>query len=177
MESDTFIERELFSIALLNLKNLGDSEDDFYCQGVTEGIINDLMKIADIRIPEIGVILKYHNSDLPATEIARRLQVQYLAEGTILKRDDTIKLSLQMLDTISGITKVNINIEEKINNINILKGKIVSAILDEFSIQIPKHVRQNLQRKMTENNTAYELFLNARHLFNTMASGTDLNRA
>ena len=80
------------------------------------------MKIADIRIPEIGGILKYHNSDLPATEIARRLQVQYLAEGTILKRDDTIKLSLQMLDTVSGITKVNINIEENANNINILKN-------------------------------------------------------
>ena len=53
VESDTFIERELYSIALLNLKNLGDSKDDFYCQGVTEGIINDLMKIAEIRIPEI----------------------------------------------------------------------------------------------------------------------------
>ena len=177
VESDTFIERELYSIALLNLKNLGDSKDDFYCQGVTEGIINDLMKIADIRIPEIGGILKYHNSDLPATEIARRLQVQYLAEGTILKRDDTIKLSLQMLDTVSGITTVNINIEEKINNINILKGKIVSAILDEFSIEIPKHVRQNLQRKMTENNVAYEKFLKGRHLFNKMASPSDLNYA
>ena len=177
VESDTFIERELFSIALLNLKNLGDFKDDFYCQGVTEGIIDDLIKIAEIRVPEIEGILKYHDSDLPATEIARRLQVQYLAEGTILKRDDTIKLSLQMLDTVSGITKVNINIEQNANNINILKGRIVSAILDEFSIQIPKHVRQNLQRKMTENNVAYEKFLKGRHLFNKMASPSDLNYA
>jgi len=177
VESDTFIERELYSIALLNLKNLGDSTDDFYCQGVTEGIIDDLQKIAEIRVPEIGGILKYHNSDLPATEIARRLQVQYLTEGTILKRDDTIKLSLQMMDTVSGITKVNINIEENANNINILKGKIVSAILDEFSIQIPKHVRQNLQRKMTENNMAFEKFLKGKHLFNKMASLSDVNYA
>ena len=56
----------------------GDVKDEFVCRGITQDIVNDLTKINTFRIPSAIEIDQYKDTELPLSEVARRMQVATL---------------------------------------------------------------------------------------------------
>ena len=78
VDMETYNPLDVYAIGVLYFKNLGDVKDEFVCRGITQDIVNDLTKINTFRIPSAIEIDQYKDTELPLSEVARRMQVEYM---------------------------------------------------------------------------------------------------
>jgi len=93
-------EEEVFrSLAVLPLKNLtGDPEQDYYVNGLQDILITELSRIRELRVTSRQSTIRYRNSELPTTDIARELGVDAIVEGSLLREGNRIELTVQLID-------------------------------------------------------------------------------
>jgi TolB-like protein len=87
------------SIAVLPFKN--DSTNDssaYFINGIMEEILNDLSKVADMKVLSRTSVEPYRNTIKSIAEIAKELNVVYILEGTGQKYGNNIRLRVQLMD-------------------------------------------------------------------------------
>jgi DNA-binding winged helix-turn-helix (wHTH) protein len=73
------------SIAVLPLENLsGDSNQDYFADGMTDQLITDLGQIGALRVISRTSIMRYRGTRKPLPEIGRELNADAIVEGTVL---------------------------------------------------------------------------------------------
>ena len=88
-----------YSIAVLPLRNLsGDAEQDYLSDGMTHALITDLAKNEHMRVISMTSSLAYKDVDMPIAEIAKELGVDYVIEGSVLKVDDRVRITAQLIE-------------------------------------------------------------------------------
>jgi len=91
------------SIVVLPFDNMsGDPKEDYFSDGITEQIITTLS-----RYPRLFVIARqsaFRYKDKPANiqKVAEDLGVQYVLKGGVQKSDDRVRITVQLIDAISG---------------------------------------------------------------------------
>ena len=153
------IQENIYPIALLYLDNLGKEEEDFFAYSITENLINDLKKIENIRIPSINNVQKFNHTDFPDSEIGRRLKVDKIIKGNIIKKEDKCQIHLEMIDLIKGESIWEHKWNGNSNYTNILNGEMVTGILETLNIEIPDYIKQYFTLNKTENALAYDNYL------------------
>ena len=87
------------SLAVLPLNNLtGDTEQDYYVDGLQDLLITELSQLLDLRVTSLQSTKRYRNSELPTTDIARELGVDALIEGSLLRQGSKIEVTIQLID-------------------------------------------------------------------------------
>jgi len=163
---------KIVPIAVTYLKNMGSSDDEFFCYGITEDLILDLSKVNRIKIPLLNKIIKYKDDDVDEIKIAKKLNVHYLIAGNIMKMGDNFRLSLQLID---GVKNKNIWTESWESNINEqgLRSKVVAKILESVNVEVPESLASSLKKDEAIVPEAYELFIKARYLSSKSTSRVD----
>jgi len=97
------------SLAMLPFRNLtGKEENDWLVTGQYETLLNELSKLSaasPLRVISRGTVNTLKNYEMSAAEIARKIEVNYLVEGSLLSYGDSIMLQLRL---------VNVYPEEKV---------------------------------------------------------------
>ena len=87
------------SLAVLPLHNLtGDTEQDYYVDGLQDLLISELAQLSGLRVTSRQSTIRYRGSQLPATDIANELGVDALVEGSLLREGSKIEVSIQLID-------------------------------------------------------------------------------
>ncbi|MDJ0793071.1 MAG: winged helix-turn-helix domain-containing protein [Woeseiaceae bacterium] len=87
------------SLAVLPLHNLtGDTEQDYYVDGLQDLLISELAQLSGLRVTSRQSTIRYRGSQLPATDIAKELGVDALVEGSLLREGSKIEVSIQLID-------------------------------------------------------------------------------
>ena len=87
------------SLAVLPLNNLtGDSDQDYFVDGLQHILVTELSQIPGLRVTSRQSTIRYQNSDLPTTDIARELGVDAIVEGSLLREGTRIELTVQLID-------------------------------------------------------------------------------
>ena len=87
------------SLAVLPLNNLtGDPEQNYYVDGLQDILITELSRIRELRVTSRQSTIRYRNSELPTTDIARELGVDAIVEGSLLREGNRIELTVQLID-------------------------------------------------------------------------------
>ena len=159
----TYEESQIRSIAILYLDNLGSAEDEMLCHSISDKMIEDLKKVSSIRSPSFDTVQKFRNSDLPLSEIARRLNVENIVSGSVLKSDDKLKVRLEMLNTATGELSWSEAWEGSTKYTGTMNGQMISSILENLDISVPEHIKRYFTYEMTENAEANELYAKGRH--------------
>jgi adenylate cyclase len=82
------------SIAVLPFTNMsGDSKEDFFCDGITENIITSLSKIEDMHVIARNSTFAYKGKPVDVKQIARKLGVRYVLEGSIQRSKDRLRIT------------------------------------------------------------------------------------
>lgn len=86
------------SIAVLPLKELtGDPDQAYFADGMTEAVIGQLAKLDGVRVISRQSVIGFKDSKRPLREIADRLDVDALVEGSVLRAGDRVRVSAQLL--------------------------------------------------------------------------------
>jgi serine/threonine protein kinase/Tfp pilus assembly protein PilF len=102
MSIDTKEKREVESLAVLYLKNLGSAKDEYLSYGITEDLIVDLTRIGTLRVAPMRSILKHKDSNEDIEEIAGKLDVKMVLDGSIHKSERSVRISAQLVDIETG---------------------------------------------------------------------------
>lgn len=88
------------SLAVLPLKNLtGDPAQDYFGDGVTESLINELAKVRDLKVIARNSAFAFKGKEVDVREIGRRLGVAAVLEGSLRRDAETVRVSVRLVST------------------------------------------------------------------------------
>lgn len=172
------------SIAVLPFVNMsGDSEQEFFADGLTEDIITELSRFRELLVISRNAVFVHKGKPVKAQEIAREFGVDYVAEGSVRKAADRVRVTVQLID---GETETHLwaeRYDRKLEDIFAIQDEVTSAIAATLFGRVEAARHDRVQRKHTENMAAYEYVLTGKvlhHWSNREANGEALrmlNRA
>ncbi|UCD57962.1 MAG: protein kinase, partial [Candidatus Hydrogenedentota bacterium] len=81
------------SIAVLPFVNMSaDPEQEYFCDGLSEELINALTQIEDLHVIARTSAFSFKNKDVDIYEIGRRLKVQTVLEGSVRKSGNRLRI-------------------------------------------------------------------------------------
>ena len=90
-------------IAVLHLDNMsGDTEQEYFSDGVTEDLITALSRIKFLDVIARNSTAVYKNKTPDIRQVASDLGARYVVEGSVRKAGNKIRLNVQLLEGNSG---------------------------------------------------------------------------
>jgi TolB-like protein/class 3 adenylate cyclase/Flp pilus assembly protein TadD len=87
-------------IAVLPFENIGnDPEQEYFADGITEDVINGLSAYHSLRVIARSSSFQFRGSELSPPEIAERLDVQYLLEGSVRVAENRARVTAQLIES------------------------------------------------------------------------------
>jgi len=91
------------SIAVLPIVNMSeDPKQEFFCDGMTEGIITALSKVPRLFVIARSSTFTYKGKPVKIKQVSEELGVRYVLEGSIQRSADRIRINLQLIDALTG---------------------------------------------------------------------------
>ncbi|MDP6952816.1 MAG: adenylate/guanylate cyclase domain-containing protein, partial [Alphaproteobacteria bacterium] len=91
------------AIAVLPFDNFGgDSDQDYFADGLTEDIITALSHFQGIRVIARNSTFKYRGTAVDVREVAADLGADYVLEGSVRRTSENIRVTVQLLDAVDG---------------------------------------------------------------------------
>jgi TolB-like protein len=148
------------SLAVLPLSNLsGDAVQDYFCDGITGDIIVELSRFRSLFIVARHSSFAYRGSGTDIKRVGRELGVRYVAEGTVRKIGNRVRVTVQLLDAASGYHLWAERYERELDDIFALQDEIVRAIVAALPGRLEDAGRDIARGKPTSSITAYDLVL------------------
>ncbi|MCK5702019.1 MAG: adenylate/guanylate cyclase domain-containing protein, partial [Cyclobacteriaceae bacterium] len=89
------------SIAVLPFRNDSPNEENqYFCNGIMEGILDHLAKISELTVISRTSVEQYRENRPSMVEIAMELNVNYILEGSVLRIGDRVKISAQLINAV-----------------------------------------------------------------------------
>jgi TolB-like protein len=91
------------SIVVLPFTNLGgDKEQDYFVDGITEGLTTDLSRVPGAFVIARNTAFTYRDKARDARQIGRELGVRYVMEGSVQSSASRIRVNAQLIDAATG---------------------------------------------------------------------------
>ena len=153
------------SIAVLPFENLNKNlEDDYFSEGITNDIIIDLSKFQNLLVIASNSVAGYKGKTVKVEDVSRDLGVRYVVVGSLLKRDERIRLNVQLIDGSNGQHLWAERYDEATDNIWDIQDEITGRIVRTLAVRITEIEQQRVLAKSTENLEAYEYTLRGQAL-------------
>lgn len=171
-EEPASIERMAFpppdkpSIAVLPFTNMSDdTEQEYFADGMTDDLITDLSKLSNLLVIARNSSFTYKGKNVDVREIAQKLNVRYVLEGSVRRSEGTVRINAQLIDTETGGHLWAERYDGTLENIFVLQDGITQKIVSALTVELTADERENLKSMDTENLQAYEYFLKGREHF------------
>jgi TolB-like protein/DNA-binding winged helix-turn-helix (wHTH) protein/Tfp pilus assembly protein PilF len=87
------------SLAVLPLDNLsGDPSQEYFADGMTDELITEFARIPNLRVVSRTSMMAGKGTHLSLPDIARKLDVDAIVEGSIVRSGDRIRITAQLID-------------------------------------------------------------------------------
>ena len=153
------------SIAVLPFANMsGDSEQEFFADGLTEDIITELSRFRELLVISRNAVFVHKGKPVKAQEIAREFGVEYVVEGSVRKAADRVRVTVQLID---GETETHVwaeRYDRKLADIFEIQDEVTSSIAATLFGRVEAARHDRVQRKRTDNMAAYEYVLTGKVL-------------
>jgi TolB-like protein/tetratricopeptide (TPR) repeat protein len=150
----------IHSIAILPLKNLsGDPSQDYFADGMTEELINNLGQVSTLRVISLTSSMSYKGTQKNLHQIARELSVDAVVEGGILREGDNVRISAQLVDARTDRPLWAHTYVRNLTGVFNWQGEVAQTIADEISIKVTPQEQARLAQRRPLNPEAQDLFL------------------
>jgi len=148
------------SIVLLPLENLSrDPGQEWFTEGMTDAMINDLARIKNLRIISRSSAMRYQDSTKSSKEIAAELGVAYLIEGSVIREAEQVKINVRLVDAGKDEYMWAQGYERSFRDVLSLQGEVARAIARQIEVNLSPSEETFLTQKKSVNPEAYEAYL------------------
>ena len=151
------------SVAVLPFVNMSsDPEQEYFSDGITEEIINALVKIPGLSVPARTSVFGFKGHQGDVRKIGEQLGVAHVLEGSIRSQGKQVRITAQLIKVDDGFHLWSETFDRTIDNIFIVQEEIASAIATVLTGELGLGV-VTVPNK-TRNMEAYDIYLQGRAL-------------
>jgi adenylate cyclase len=144
------------SIAVLPFQNMsGDSDQDYFSDGLVDDILTSLSKLAGLRVIARNSSFVYKGRSVDLREAAKHLGVRYILEGSVRKSGDRIRITTQLIDARDGTHLWAERYDRVIDDIFAVQDEITLILATEMQVQLTEGEQARLRYTTTKNVEAW----------------------
>ena len=158
----------LNSIAVLPFASLSsDPENEFFCDGMTEELLNVLARIDGLQVTSRTSSFAFKNTKEDIREIAAKLNVKKILEGSVRKSGNKVRITVQLINAADGYHLWSESYDRSFEDIFELQDDISRNIANKLrsNLSSSDHAQQ-LVSVPTENMEAYSKYMQGMHYRN-----------
>ena len=155
------------SIAVLPFLNISkDSSQDYFSDGLTDGIQNSLAHLKGLKVCARTSSFQFKNKNVDIKEVGKKLGVRNILEGGVQIEGDRVIITTNLVNVDNSLTLWSGKYDENMDNIFALQDKIINSIGEKLEITLLHNEDQTMAKKPTKSIEAYELYLKGRSSLN-----------
>jgi TolB-like protein/Tfp pilus assembly protein PilF/tRNA A-37 threonylcarbamoyl transferase component Bud32 len=148
------------SIAVLPFENLSpDPENVYFANGIQEEILTRLAGIADLKVISRTSTQRYQSKPRNLREIAKKLGVANILEGSVQKATDQVRVNVQLINARTDSHLWAESYDRKLNDMLGVESEIAKRIAESLQAKLTGREEQALAVKPTNNPEAYDAYL------------------
>ena len=158
------------SIAVLPFEDLSPQRDqEYFCDGLAESIINALMSLKDIRVAGKDSSRFLKSKEFSIQEIGKKLNVRAVLDGSIQKAGDSLRVTARLTDIDDNSLLWSEQYNKELKDVFSIQDEITLSVVDRMKIQLLGDGKTNLTQRPTENLEAYNSYLLGRYWLNKLS--------
>ena len=167
------------SLAVLELKNLSsDEEQQYFCEGVSEELINTLSRYKSLRVTSSNASFAFSDKKYSPKEIGAALSVKYVLSGNVRSGGNRVRIGIKLDNTETNQTIWSEKFEALKEDLWDLEENLASSVAYQIVGQVEADEIRSAANKPPENAGAYELVLKGlKHHRNAGYSFEDAKKA
>ena len=148
------------SIAVLPFANLSaDPEQEYFGDGIAEELLNLLARVEGLRVISRTSSFNFKDSNLSIAEIAAKLDVAHVLEGSVRRAGDTIRITAQLIDAEADTHLWSETYDRQFEDIFAIQDDVARQVVDQLQLVLDV----GMPRAERHDPEAYALFLRAKH--------------
>jgi TolB-like protein/Tfp pilus assembly protein PilF len=165
-------EKPITSLAVLPLENLSrDPQQEYFSDGMTEALTDDLSKITALRVVSRRSAMRYKATKEPLADIARELNVDGVIEGSVLRSGNRVRIRTELLDARTDQQLWGQAYERELGDVLMLQNDVAQAIAERIHARLAPQQQSHVRSNSEVNPEAYEDYLKGR-FYGTDVTGT-----
>lgn len=155
----------LQTVAVLPFENRSaDKNDEYFSDGLTDELTNALASVTGLRVTAHSSAFVFKGKATDAREVAQRLGVARIVEGTVRRVGGELRLTAALIDSGSGRTLWSRSYQRSTKDVLDVQQELADAIARELLPKLATNRSRPSSGRVTDNAEAYDLYLRALYL-------------
>ena len=165
------------SVAVLPFANLSaDPEQEYFCDGMAEEIINSLAHLDGLRIVARTSSFAFKGRNEDVREMGRQLGVETLLEGSVRRAGNRLRVTTQLISVADACHLWSERFDREMEDVFAIQDEISLAVTDALKVRLLGEEKKKVVKRHTESFKAYRAYLKGRyHWF--IRSSSDIEKA
>ena len=157
------------SLAILPFVNVAsDPNLEYLTDGIAETLINHLSQLARLRVMSRNSTFRYKGGQIDATAVGRDLNVHAVMFGRVVKHDDLLSISVELVDAQDGSHIFGAQYIRRPADLLTMQETIAREIAEKLRLKLTGEEQERLVKRHTQSAEAYQLYLKGRYYFNKL---------
>lgn len=166
--------KSLHSVAILPFVNMSsDRDQDYFCDGIAEEIINALCCVRGLRVASRTSSFQFKNQAADVREIGRKLGVGSVLEGSVRQAGDRVRITAQLLNASDGYHFWSQSYDRTLDDVFEIQTDIAKRLVDALQVTLRPGEGELLGRGGTRNARAYDFFLRGQQQLYAYRDGSE----
>jgi eukaryotic-like serine/threonine-protein kinase len=158
---------KITSIAVIPLDNFShDPDQDYFADGMTETLIEDLSKISALKVISRTSVMQYKGTRKRIPEIGRELNVDAILEGSVEKVNNRVKITTQLISAATDKHLWANSYERNLSDVLDMQNEVARTVASEIQIAITPQEKTRLENANSVNPIAHDAYLKGRFFLN-----------
>ena len=154
------------SIAVLAFEDMSPEKDqEYFCDGIAEEIINDLIKIGELRVASRTSSFAYKGKRADIRDIGKKLSVEAVLEGSVRKADDRLRITTQLINVADGYHLWSKQYDREVEDIFAIQEEIAHRIAQALKVELSEEEKHAIGKRPARDIKAYDFYLRGRQFF------------
>jgi TolB-like protein/Flp pilus assembly protein TadD len=125
------------TIAVLPFVNMSDdASQEYFSDGISEELLNLLSRVPELRVAARTSSFSFKGQSVEVPEIAKRLNVEYLLEGSVRRSRDTVRITAQLIHAADGFHVWSQTYDRKLDDIFAIQDEIAGDVVRELEVRL-----------------------------------------
>ncbi|MDB5448697.1 MAG: hypothetical protein JWQ97_4014 [Phenylobacterium sp.] len=154
------------AVCVLPFLNISDDpQQSYFSDGMTEDVITDLSKVSALTVLARTTSFSLRDASVAVPELAERLGVTHVLEGSVRKAGGRIRVTAQLIDGVTGGHMWAERYDRPLSDIFALQDELTAAIVAALRLRLLPEEKVAIERRGAHDPEAYELYLLARRYY------------
>jgi TolB-like protein/DNA-binding winged helix-turn-helix (wHTH) protein/Flp pilus assembly protein TadD len=124
------------SIVVLPFTNFGDDGQQYFADGITDGMTSDLSRLPDMLVISRNTAFTYRKKSVDTKAIGRELNVRYVLEGSVQRSGNRVRVNAQLIDAAADTHLWAERFDGDASDLFALQNEIITRIAVELKIEL-----------------------------------------